>query len=330
MSVSLLSQSQLPSIKKKAADKRPQNKKVEHRRLEWLVQSFLSKIESNDVEFYRLMASVGVPVDEVESVICAGSSSQKYDLVIVLKSERERERERKRSITIEHKGILSRNKHNIDTEHPWCATPELLNITYSGSIITQLYCYVWYTCYIPQIANHFGFSDIPLLWDWMRDDASQGSPKTMYGIELKKKAHVLANNAFIRKLYYHSLTRFWKAVLSNQQLVSSIEAEILTKMNLALDRKDIWMNAVYNTPNCMEPSDMVLSIPPRVTALKLVRPTWGKGKTRFDENEAKKCTVVINYKLTSNVDKLFEGRLDLNFGNRNGIANVRLLVRGCK
>ena len=299
-------------------DNRTQNKKVEAKRIAWLVQSFKEKIENNDIKFTTLMASVRVPAAVIEAVIPAGSRKQHYDMVIVLKDGR--------SITIEHKGVTN-NSH--DTEHPWSNTPELLNIPYNGSTLTRKYCDTWYQHYIPKIAAHFdNLPEIPLFNDWMKCDASPGSPKTLYGIELKRQVADLTNKSYINSLYYKSLTQFWNEVLYDSTLTSSIEAEILREMNAALDCKGVWLNAVYDTKKSLDPTSITVSIPPRVVELKIVRQTWGSGKKRFDEDASKKCTVVINYKLTSNPDKLFEGRLDLNFGNRNGIANVRLLVRG--
>lgn len=306
---------------------RGNNSKIEKKRIRWLTDDLNNKLNSNDNRLTQDLSSLNININDVYQFVVAGGCENHFDIIILMKDGRK--------LNIEHKGITIDGKKSPQNvaEHPWCITPQLVNLTCNSSSITVKYCKLWYYDYIPKIKEKFGddLPSIPSFDIWVIKDAPFGDAKTTFGKALKHiKSTSHENKIFIERLVYDSLNTFWKSMLRDTVSKKELEVEILTTAQFYLSEKDVWMNAFYNDKNTIDTSIMFLSITPQISNLSIVSIMWGAGKKRFDENPTKKSKVLINYNLSSNPNKLFQGVLDLNFGNGNGLANIRCQIRGNK
>ena len=85
-------------------------------------------------------------------------------------------------------------------------------------------------------------------------------------------------------------------------------------MSKTLKEKNNWMNCFYESPEAIKPKNIFVSKTPSISDLKI----------KIDLGTKKKLPkAIITYKLTSNPSKIFTGEARLNWGNGNGIANIR-------
>ena len=86
-------------------------------------------------------------------------------------------------------------------------------------------------------------------------------------------------------------------------------------MQHCLSQKHLWLNAHYTTSNAIETSIMFLTVTPQISNLSI--------DINTNEDSHKYPKITLNYNLSSNPNKKFQGQALLRWGNGNGIANIR-------
>tara|TARA_B100000795_G_scaffold104953_1_gene77456 strand:+ start:1780 stop:2658 length:879 start_codon:yes stop_codon:yes gene_type:complete len=286
---------------------RKTNGNTEKKRLPWIVNDWNNKLYNQDTYLTNLFASTGIDILLIEKFIVAGGSKLHYDITILMKDGT--------TINIEHKAI--KTKIN-DAEQPWSLTPQLLNGTNKSFDLSIEYCKVWYYLVMPDLKLLFPIlPDLPTYDEWMKCDASMGSATTDFSRSLKeiRKANK-ENSAIIDKLYKDSIKSFWKNIQENNpDKLKQFEQEVLLKMRNCLSQKHLWLNVYYETTSTIEPGICFLTITPRISNLSLTINT--------NDGNHKYPKIILNYNLSSNPNKKFQGNALLRWGNGNGIANIR-------
>jgi hypothetical protein len=234
-----------------------------------------------------MFSSVNIDTNMVDKFIVAGGSTNHFDIIILMKDGN--------TINIEHKAITETENN---PEHPWSLSsiPQLINGPYNFTDLSIKYCNVWYNLVMPELKTLFPIlPELPSYTSWLKGDASMGSVKTEFGKALKEIRKADKENAnLIDKLYKDSIKMFWKNILENNP-------EIL--------------DAHYTTSKSIETSQMFLTVTPQISNLSI--------DINTNEDSHKYPKITLNYNLSSNPNKKFQGQALLRWGNGNGIANIR-------
>jgi hypothetical protein len=283
------------------------NGSIEKNRLSWLVNNWNNKLQNQDTHLIALFATTGIDALLIEKFIVAGGSKLHYDITILMKDGT--------TTNIEHKAISTTIN---DAEQPWSLTPQLLNSTHNSFDLSVKYCNVWYNLVMPDLRLLFPIlPELPTYDEWMKGDASMGSVTTDFGKSLKeiRKANK-ENSVIIDKLYKDSIKLFWKNIQENHpDKLKQFEQEVLLKMQNCLSQKHLWLNVYYQTTTTIESEICFLTITPQISNLSLTINT--------NEDNHKYPKIILNYNLSSNPNKKFQGKALLRWGNGNGIANIR-------
>ena len=288
---------------------RSSNGNIETQRLKWLVNDWNNKLQNNDPLFTQMFSSVNIDTNMVDKFIIAGGSNNHFDIIILMKDGR--------TINIEHKAIKETQNN---PEHPWSlnSIPQLINGPYNSTDLSIKFCNVWYNLVMPDLKVLFPtLPEFPSYTNWLKEDASMGSVKTEFGKALKEIRNADKENAYlIDKLYKDSIKMFWKNILENEPaILEQFKQDLLTKMQHCLSQKHLWLNAHYTTSNTIETSLMFLTITPQISNLSI--------DINTNEDSHKYPKITLNYNLSSNPNKKFQGQALLRWGNGNGIANIR-------
>ena len=288
---------------------RSSNGNIETQRLKWLVNDWNNKLQNNDPLLTQMFSSVNIDTNMVDKFIVAGGSNNHFDIIILMKDGR--------TINIEHKAIKETENN---PEHPWSlkSIPQLINGPYNFTDLSIKFCNVWYNLVMPDLKVLFPtLPELPSYTNWLKGDASMGSVKTEFGKALKEIRNADKENAYlIDKLYKDSVKLFWKNILENNpEILEQFKQDLLTKMQHCLSQKHLWLNSHYTTSNTIETSLMFLTITPQISNLSI--------DINTNEDSHKYPKITLNYNLSSNPNKKFQGQALLRWGNGNGIANIR-------
>ena len=288
---------------------RSENGSTESQRLKWLVNDWNIKLQNNDLSLSQMFSSVNIDTNMVDKFIVAGGSNNHFDIIILMKDGR--------TINIEHKAITETENN---PEHPWSLSsiPQLINGPYNFTDLSIIYCNVWYNLVMPELKTLFPtLPELPSYTSWLKCDASMGSVKTEFGNALKEIRKADKENAYlIDKLYKDSIKMFWKNILENNpEILEQFKQDLLTKMQHCLSQKHLWLNAHYTTSKSIETSQMFLTVTPQISNLSI--------DINTNEDSHKYPKITLNYNLSSNPNKKFQGQALLRWGNGNGIANIR-------
>jgi hypothetical protein len=256
-----------------------------------------------------MFSSVNIDTNMVDKFIVAGGSNNHFDIIILMKDGS--------TINIEHKAIKETENN---PEHPWSlkSIPQLINGPYNFTDLSIIYCNVWYNLVMPELKTLFPtLPELPSYTSWLKCDASMGSVKTEFGKALKEIRNADKENAYlIDKLYKDSIKMFWKNILENNtEILEQFKQDLLTKMQHCLSQKHLWLNAHYTTSKSIETSQMFLTVTPQISNLSI--------DINTNEDSHKYPKITLNYNLSSNPNKKFQGQALLRWGNGNGIANIR-------
>ena len=288
---------------------RSENGSTESQRLKWLVNDWNNKLQNNDPLLTQMFSSVNIDTNMVDKFIVAGGSNNHFDIIILMKDGN--------TINIEHKAITETENN---PEHPWSLSsiPQLINGPYNFTDLSIKYCNVWYNLVMPELKTLFPtLPELPSYTSWLKCDASMGSVKTEFGNALKEIRKADKENAYlIDKLYKDSIKMFWKNILENNpEILEQFKQDLLTKMQHCLSQKHLWLNAHYTTSKSIETSQMFLTVTPQISNLSI--------DINTNEDSHKYPKITLNYNLSSNPNKKFQGQALLRWGNGNGIANIR-------
>tara|TARA_Y100000768_G_scaffold384553_1_gene368826 strand:+ start:920 stop:1804 length:885 start_codon:yes stop_codon:yes gene_type:complete len=288
---------------------RSENGSTESQRLKWLVNDWNIKLQNNDLSLSQMFSSVNIDTNMVDKFVVAGGSTNHFDIIILMKDGR--------TINIEHKAITETENN---PEHPWSLSsiPQLINGPYNFTDLSIIYCNVWYNLVMPELKTLFPtLPELPSYTSWLKCDASMGSVKTEFGKALKEIRKADKENAYlIDKLYKDSIKMFWKNILENNpEILEQFKQDLLTKMQHCLSQKHLWLNAHYTTSKSIETSQMFLTVTPQISNLSI--------DINTNEDSHKYPKITLNYNLSSNPNKKFQGQALLRWGNGNGIANIR-------
>lgn len=289
---------------------RSSNGNIEKQRLNWLVNDWNIKLQNNDPALTQMfISSVNIDTNLVDKFIVAGGSTNHFDIVILMKDGS--------TVNIEHKAITETENN---PEHPWSlqSIPQLINGPYNFTELSIKYCNVWYNLVMRDLKLLFPtLPNLPNYDEWMKGDASMGSATTEFGKALKEIRKADKENAYlIDTLYKDSIKIFWKNILENNpDILEQFKQELLIKMQHCLSQKHLWLNAHYTTSNTIDTSIMFLTVTPQISNLSI--------DINTNEDNHKYPKITLNYNLSSNPNKKFQGKALLRWGNGNGIANIR-------
>ena len=109
---------------------------------------------------------------------------------------------------------------------------------------------------------------------------------------------------------------FWKDILENHtDLLEQFKNDLLSKMQYVLAEKHLWLNCNYETKETIETSTVFLTTTPQISNISI--------DININEDNHKYPKITLNYNLSSNPNKKFQGKALLRWGNGNGIANIR-------
>ena len=137
---------------------RAKNGSTEAQRLAWLVNKFNTLLSQRDQGFISTLTNVNIDVNNILRFEVAGGASRHYDIIIRFRDNTTQ--------TIEHKAIKTRNN---DSERPWSLTPQLFNATYNFTTLSQEYCYLWHTSFMPILKQEYPeLPDVPSYEDYLK------------------------------------------------------------------------------------------------------------------------------------------------------------------
>jgi hypothetical protein len=286
-----------------AQSKRAQNGSTEAERLVSLVNKFNTLLSEENHEFISMLKNVNIDVNRILIFEVAGGASRHYDIIIRFKDMTTQ--------TIEHKAI---NTKNNDSERPWSLTPQLFNATYNFTTLSQEYCQLWHTSFMPILKQEYPeLPDVPS-YDEFRGDANMGSVKTEFGKALKAIKNENENNKkFINEITKQSIRYFYEYIVENRpEIIEQLRQDCETSMQEVLQQKNFWINAYYPTTSTIETDTYFLTVTPQLSNLDV---------ELVQNNNTTK--IKLHYNLSSNPNRRFHGEALLRWGNGNGIANIR-------
>ena len=285
---------------------RAQNGSIEARRLAWLVNKFNTLLSQRDQGFISTLTNVNIDVNNILRFEVAGGASRHYDIIIRFRDNTTQ--------TIEHKGLTGKVRN--DEERPWSLTPQFFNATYNFTTLSQEYCELWHTSFMPILKQEYPerLPDVPSYDEFIRGDANMGSAKTEFGKALKAiKKENETNYKFITQITKQSIRYFYEYIVENRpEIIEQLRQDCETRMQEVLKQKNYWINAYYPTTSTIETDTYFLTVTPQLSNLdvELVQ----------NNNTIK---IKLHYNLSSNPNRRFHGEALLRWGNGNGIANIR-------
>ena len=284
--------------------KRSQNGSIEAKRLVWLVNKFNTLLSQQNPEFILMLFNVNIDVNSILTFEVAGGACRHYDIIIRFKDGTTQ--------TIEHKAVKTQKN---DMECPWSLTPQLFNATYNFTTLSQEYCYLWHTSFMPILKQEYPeLPDVPSYEDFLKGDANMGSAKTEFGKALKAiKNENETNHKFITQITKQSIRYFYKYIVKNRpEIIEQLRQDCETSMQEVLQQKNLWINAYYPTTSTIETDTYFLTVTPQLSNLDV---------ELVENNNTTK--IKLHYNLSSNPNRRFHGEALLRWGNGNGIANIR-------
>ena len=284
--------------------KRSQNGSIEAKRLVWLVNKFNTLLLQENNEFITMLANLDIDVNSILKFEVAGGACRHYDIIIRFKDGTTQ--------TIEHKAIKTQKN---DMECPWSLTPQLFNATYNFTTLSQEYCYLWHTSFMPILKQEYPeLPDVPSYEDFLKGDANMGSAKTDFGKALKIiRDKNNENKEFISAVTKQSIRYFYQYIIENRpEIIEQLKQDCEISMQNVLQQKNFWINAYYPTTSTIETDTYFLTLTPRLYNLSV--------ELEQNNNATK---IKLHYNLSSNPNKRFKGKALLRWGNGNGIANIR-------
>ena len=283
---------------------RAQNGSTEAQRLAWLVNKFNTLLSQKDPGFLTTLTNVNIDVNNILQFEVAGGACRHYDIIIRFHDNTTQ--------TIEHKAI---NTQNNDSERPWSLTPQLFNATYNFTTLSQEYCQLWHTSFMPILKQEYPeLPEVPSYDAFLRGDANMGSAKTDFGKALKAiKKENKTDHKFITQITKQSIRYFYEYIVENRpEIIEQLRQDCETSMQEVLQQKNFWINAYYPTTSTIETDTYFLTVTPQLSNLDV---------EVVENNNTTK--IKLHYNLSSNPNRRFHGEALLRWGNGNGIANIR-------
>ena len=208
---------------------------------------------------------------------------------------------------------------NKDSVLPWKNCPQMYNGTYTFlNPITSLYAEYWYDKNLPILNNKFpSLPKPPPKSEWIKLDVNHTGARSEYAKELKSIKKKMGQNKFNNTIMLPLRNECEKYVKESIPLTyTEIASIIQNKMNETLEKKDIWINLLYPSPDTISPLEVVnhqVYGTIKVTNLKVT-------DIKVSE-ETKDLTIHTEY-LLSDCHDLFIGNLRMRWRNGIGISNL--------
>jgi hypothetical protein len=142
---------------------------------------------------------------------------------------------------VEHKGSQQYKPIDINLP-PWKSGVQFFNGSANKFTIGYKYANMWHKHYIESnhISQKYGIeSQIPSCEEWIKQDAMiQGNPKTVFGIELKKKFRKTNPNGSLLKERNEFVQDVFEASVEE---LTVFKQEVLQIANSVLKEKDYWL-----------------------------------------------------------------------------------------
>jgi len=159
-----------------------------------------------------------------------------YDFIIIDQYNKEHQ--------IEHKGSYKYKKIK-DDDKPWKNGVQFLNNGAEKFNICKIYAMLWYQEYINSdfLSNIYKLqAKKPTFNTWYKSDCcTQGDPKTLFGIELKKVYREKYGKGSLLNLRKKINNKFVELVNSDKKILEDFENIVIEESNKVLKEKHIWL-----------------------------------------------------------------------------------------
>lgn len=149
------------------------------------------------------------------------------------------------SYNVEHKGSCKIKKIQRH-DKPWKSGVQYANLGAEKFKISRMYGELWYNEYIKsgELSRVYKIdSKIPTFNTWFkRDCCTQGDPRTLFGIELKKKYRDEYGHKSSLLTYREKINKlFLTKIKENHKFLDDLTPDVLSKSNDVMKEKDLWL-----------------------------------------------------------------------------------------